>query len=87
MLPVAILAGGLATRLGSLTETMPKSLIPIEGEPFVVHQLRLLQGSGIHHVILCVGYLGDMIERTIGDGRLFGMKVEYSCLSWGEVFL
>jgi NDP-sugar pyrophosphorylase family protein len=78
MLPVAILAGGLATRLGPLTETLPKSLILINGAPFVAHQLRLLQRSGIQHVILCVGHLGRMIEDAIGDGRVFGVKVEYS---------
>jgi NDP-sugar pyrophosphorylase family protein len=78
MLPVAILAGGLATRLGALTKNIPKSLIPINGEPFVAHQLRLLQRSGIQHVILCVGYLGKMIEEAIGDGNVFGVNVEYS---------
>jgi NDP-sugar pyrophosphorylase family protein len=78
MLPVAILAGGLATRLGPMTATMPKSLIPIDGEPFVVHQLRLLKNSGIQHVILCIGHLGEMIEKAIGDGRAYGMTVEYS---------
>ncbi len=78
MLPVAILAGGLATRLGPLTKNIPKSLIPIDGEPFVAHQLRLLQRSGIQHVILCVGHLGNMIEQAIGDGKAFGVKVEYS---------
>jgi NDP-sugar pyrophosphorylase family protein len=78
MLPVAILAGGLATRLGPLTETVPKSLIPIDGKPFIVHQLKLLQRSGIQHVILCVGHLGKMIEQAIGDGGTFGVKIEYS---------
>ena len=78
MLPVAILAGGLATRLGPLTQTVPKSLIPIDGEPFIVHQLRLLRNSGIQCVILCVGHLGNMIEEVIGDGRAFGLRVEYS---------
>jgi NDP-sugar pyrophosphorylase family protein len=78
MLPVAILAGGLATRLGPLAETIPKSLIPIDGEPFVVHQLRLLQSSGIQHVILCVGHLGEQIERALGDGSALGVEVGYS---------
>jgi NDP-sugar pyrophosphorylase family protein len=78
MLPVAILAGGLATRLGPLTEKVPKSLIRIDGEPFMAHQLRLLQRSGIQHVILCVGHLGEMIEQVVGDGSIFGLKVEYS---------
>lgn len=78
MLPVAILAGGLATRLGSLTEMSPKSLIPIAGEPFIAHQLRLLKRNGIQHVILCVGHLGEMIESAVGNGSAFGMKIEYS---------
>jgi NDP-sugar pyrophosphorylase family protein len=77
MLPVAILAGGLATRLGALTEKVPKSLIQIAGEPFVAHQLRLLETSGIQQVILCVGHLGEMIEHAIGDGSAYGVKVEY----------
>jgi NDP-sugar pyrophosphorylase family protein len=78
MLPVAILAGGLATRLGSLTHSTPKSLITIAGEPFVAHQLRLLRKNGIQHVILCVGHMGERIERAVGDGERFGVKVEYS---------
>jgi NDP-sugar pyrophosphorylase family protein len=78
MLPVAIVAGGLATRLGSLTEKLPKSLIPIAGEPFIVHQLRLLRRNGVQRVILCVGHLGEMIERAVGDGGALGLKVDYS---------
>src|ERR1700722_808953 len=78
MLPIAILAGGLATRLGPLTQKIPKSLIPIAGEPFLARQLRLLQKNGIQHVILCVGHLGAMIEDAIGDGAAFGLTIEYS---------
>jgi N-acetyl-alpha-D-muramate 1-phosphate uridylyltransferase len=78
MLPVAILAGGLATRLGALTEKIPKSLLLIDGEPFVAHQLRLLQKSGIQHVILCVGHLGEQIEQAVGNGSGFGVEVTYS---------
>jgi NDP-sugar pyrophosphorylase family protein len=78
MLPVAILAGGLATRLAPLTETIPKSLIEIDGVPFVAHQLRLLHSRGIQQVILCVGHLGEMIEQAVGDGSAFGVSVEYS---------
>ena len=78
MLPAAILAGGLAKRLGTLTEKIPKSLILIDGEPFVAHQLRLLQRSGIQHVILCVGHLGEQIEQAVGNGSRFGVDVTYS---------
>ncbi len=78
MLPVAILAGGLATRLRPVTETIPKSLIEINGEPFIAHQLRLLHSRGLRRVVLCTGYLGEMIREFVGNGSGFGMEVEYS---------
>jgi NDP-sugar pyrophosphorylase family protein len=81
MLPVAILSGGLATRLRPATETIPKALIDINGEPFIAHQLRLLSGAGAERVILCVGYLGEAIEEFVGDGRRFGLHLTYS---WDE---
>jgi len=76
MFPVVILAGGLATRLQPLT--IPKALIEINREPFIVHQLRLLQRNGIKKVVLCVGYLGKMIKDLVGDGAQFGLEVDYS---------
>lgn len=77
-MPVAILAGGLATRLRPLTEKLPKSLIELHGEPFLAHQLRLLRANGIQRVVLCVGYLGERIRDVIADGGGFGLQVEYS---------
>ena len=85
MLPVAILAGGLATRLRPLTGTIPKSLIPIGGEPFIAHQLRLLRSRGVDRVVLCVGYLSEMIEEFVGDGGVFGLKVKYSSDGPGQL--
>jgi NDP-sugar pyrophosphorylase family protein len=76
-IPVAILAGGLATRLRPITEKIPKSLVPIAGRPFLSHQLEMLQARGICHVVLCIGYLGEMIQRDFGD-EAFGIKLEYS---------
>ena len=78
MLTVAILAGGLATRLRPTTRTVPKSLLELNGEPFVVHQLRLLHASGVRRVVLCVGHLGELIQRLIGDGSAFSLEMEYS---------
>jgi N-acetyl-alpha-D-muramate 1-phosphate uridylyltransferase len=78
MLPVAILAGGLATRLRPLTETIPKSLVEINGEPFLWHQLRLLRANGIDRVVMCVSYLGELVRDSAGDGRDFGLHVDYS---------
>ncbi len=76
--PVVILAGGLATRLRPMTQSIPKSLILINGEPFINHQLRLLYQRGIREVLLCVGYLGEMIQKDVGNGQQFGLNVEYS---------
>jgi NDP-sugar pyrophosphorylase family protein len=76
--PVAILAGGLATRLRPTTEHIPKALVNVAGEPFLFHQLRLLHAQGFRKIVLCVGYLGEMIEAKIGDGKRFGLQVDYS---------
>jgi len=75
---VAVLAGGLATRMRPLTETVPKSMLLVAGEPFVAHQLRLLASQGILEVVMCVGYLGEQVRDFVGDGSDFGCKVEYS---------
>ncbi len=77
-LPVAILAGGLATRLGPLAQDRPKSLVEVAGEPFIAHQLRLLRREGIQDVVVCAGHLGGQIEAFAGDGRAFGLMVRYS---------
>jgi NDP-sugar pyrophosphorylase family protein len=74
--PVAILAGGLATRLRPLTETIPKALIEVNGEPFLAHQLRLLSSHGIERVVLLVGYRGEMIQDFVGTGERFGLHAE-----------
>lgn len=77
-MPVAILAGGLATRLKPITEKIPKSLVSVAGEPFLAHQLRLLRAQGVRRAVLCVGHLGEMIEREFGDGREWGIELNYS---------
>jgi NDP-sugar pyrophosphorylase family protein len=76
-IPIAILAGGLATRLRPITEKIPKSLIPVAGKPFLAHQLELLHVHGIRRAVLCIGYLGEMIQRDFG-GEAFGVKLDYS---------
>lgn len=78
MLPVAILAGGLATRMLPLTEKVPKAMMRINGEPFVAHQLRLLAAGGVKRVVLCVGYLAESIQEFVGDGSRFGLGVDFS---------
>ena len=78
MLPVAILAGGLATRLRPITETVPKALIEINGAPFVDWQLKLLSKKGVDKVIFCVAYKSEMIQEYVGDGKRYGIDIEYS---------
>ena len=76
-IPVAVLAGGLATRLRPITEKIPKSLVPVAGRPFLAHQLEMLHARGVRRVVLCIGYLGEMIQREFGR-EAFGIQLEYS---------
>ena len=76
--PLALLAGGLATRLRPLTEAIPKSMIQVAGLPFIAHQLRLLSHNGIRDVVVCCGHLGEKIEEFVRDGSEFGCSVRYS---------
>ena len=76
-LPVAILAGGMATRLRPITQNIPKLLVEVAGEPFFTHQIRLLKQAGLTHLVLCVGFLGEQIVELYGDGSRWGVKIEY----------
>jgi NDP-sugar pyrophosphorylase family protein len=69
-----ILAGGLATRMRPLTETIPKAMIPVEGRPFIDHQLAWLAAHGVTEVVLSVGYLGEAIQAHVGDGARYGLS-------------
>jgi NDP-sugar pyrophosphorylase family protein len=77
-LPVAILAGGLATRLRPITADVPKALLDVAGRPFVEHQLDLLRRSGVERVVLCLGHLGEQVQTALGDGRRFGLSLAYA---------
>ena len=74
---VLILCGGLATRLQPITKTIPKSLVMVNNKPMLQYQLDMLQKQGIRHVVLCVGYLGEMIQDTFGD-KYRDILLEYS---------
>ncbi len=76
-LPVAILAGGLATRLRPLTERVPKILLDINGRPFAEHQIDLLRRWSITHVVYCLGYLGEQVVDALGDGSRWQMTFSY----------
>jgi NDP-sugar pyrophosphorylase family protein len=76
--PVAILAGGLATRLGNVTGSIPKSLLDVGGKPFAVHQLDLLRRNGFQNFVFCVGHMGDQIESCLGNGSRWGVNISYA---------
>lgn len=75
---IVIIAGGMATRLGEITEKIPKSMIEICKKPFIYWQLKILKNNGINDVVLCLGHYADQIMDYIGDGSKFGMNVKYS---------
>jgi N-acetyl-alpha-D-muramate 1-phosphate uridylyltransferase len=72
-----ILAGGLGMRMRPATETMPKALLPVAGEPFAAHQLRLLRRGGVTDVVYCIAHLGEQVRAFVGDGGQFGLNVTY----------
>jgi NDP-sugar pyrophosphorylase family protein len=75
---VVILAGGKATRLGSLTKSRPKSLVMIGDKPFLEHQINMLHKAGARDFLLCLGYLGEQIRDYFGNGRRLNVKITYS---------
>jgi NDP-sugar pyrophosphorylase family protein len=75
---VALLAGGLATRLRPITQTIPKAMVEVAGRPFIDHQLALLRRNGLTHVVLCLGHLGEQVAGHVGDGSRHGVHVQYS---------
>jgi NDP-sugar pyrophosphorylase family protein len=76
-LPVAILAGGLATRLGAVTADRPKALVDVAGRPFAEHQIELLRRHGITRIVFLVAHLGEMVQDALGDGQRWGVTLRY----------
>jgi N-acetyl-alpha-D-muramate 1-phosphate uridylyltransferase len=75
---IAILAGGLATRLRPLTDKIPKSLVPIHGKTFLEYQLDFLKAGGVTDIVLCIGHMGEQIEEYFGNGSEYGVRIKYS---------
>jgi NDP-sugar pyrophosphorylase family protein len=78
MLPIAILAGGLGTRLGELTQSIPKCMVPINGVPFIDWQIQLLKSAGFDDFVFCISHLSSEIHNHLKDGSKFGVKIRYS---------
>ena len=73
-----ILAGGRGTRLGALTTDRPKPMVEIHGKPFLAYQIEQLRDQGFKKILLLLGYLPHVVRDYCGDGRRWGVKIEYS---------
>ena len=75
---VILLVGGLGTRLRSVVPSTPKPLALLGDRPFLELLIRQLSNQGLRRAVLCTGYRAQEIERQLGDGRTWDMKIEYS---------
>lgn len=73
-----ILAAGRGERLRPLTDTLPKPLAPVAGKPLIVYHLERLAKAGVRDVVINLSWLGDRIKEALGDGRAFGVSIQYS---------
>ncbi|MGD9849832.1 MAG: nucleotidyltransferase family protein [Nitrospirales bacterium] len=78
MMRAVILAGGMGTRLRSIVSDRPKVMAEIEGRPFIEWLVLSLRQSGIRHILLSIGYLGQSIVDYFHDGKDWGISIEYS---------
>ena len=75
-----ILAGGRGKRLGSITDIIPKPMVPIQGKPFLEHIIEMLKENGISEVVILAGYLHEKIQEYFGSGVKLGVRITYSVL-------
>jgi N-acetyl-alpha-D-muramate 1-phosphate uridylyltransferase len=73
-----IIAGGLGTRLGELTKNNPKSMVLVNGKPFIEYQIEFLREKGINNIVICIGHLGQQILEYCRNGYRFGVNLQYS---------
>jgi NDP-sugar pyrophosphorylase family protein len=76
-LQCVILAGGRGERMRPMTDSIPKTLIPVGGVPFASHQLDWLAREGVDRVVYCIGYRGDLIREYVSDGGRWGVSVDF----------
>ena len=73
-----LLVGGMGTRLHSVMPSTPKVLAPVGNRSFLELLVRQLRWQGIRNLVMCTGYLADQIQDKFGDGRVYGVSIEYS---------
>lgn len=78
MIKAMIFAAGKGERMGDLTRACPKPLLQVRGQPLIVYHLKKLAAIGIKDCLINLRYLGEVIEKTLGDGHQFGLNIHYS---------
>ncbi|MBF0158669.1 MAG: nucleotidyltransferase family protein [Magnetococcales bacterium] len=73
-----ILAAGLGKRLGAITQTIPKPLVPVRGIPVIVRTIQLLASQGLRQIIINASYRAEQLQQQIGDGQAWGVEVSWS---------
>ena len=73
-----ILAAGLGKRMRPLTDHCPKPLLPVAGNPLIVHHLVRLREAGFHEVVINVSYRAEQIIEALGDGSAYGVRIHWS---------
>ncbi|MBQ0930031.1 nucleotidyltransferase family protein [Ideonella sp. 4Y16] len=80
-----ILAAGRGERMRPLTDTCPKPLLPVRGQPLIAHHLQALAQAGVREVVINTAWLEDQFPATLGDGSRWGLRIHYSMegQAWG----
>jgi MurNAc alpha-1-phosphate uridylyltransferase len=73
-----ILAAGRGERMKPLTDMIPKPLLPVGGKPLIVHHIERLREAGFKQIVINLGHLGHLIEKTLGDGSRWEVEIYYS---------
>ncbi|MCF6299041.1 MAG: nucleotidyltransferase family protein [Thiomicrorhabdus sp.] len=73
-----ILAAGRGNRLRPLTDTVPKPLIPVCGKPLIEYHIEKLAAIGITDIVINHAWLGEVLETSLGNGKRWGVNIEYS---------
>jgi NDP-sugar pyrophosphorylase family protein len=82
-LTAILLCGGKGERLRPFTESLPKALVPLNGEPLLAHLLRYLSTAGVERFIVCVGYKAEEIKKFLREGAY--PEREVTCIDSGDV--
>ena len=75
---IVVVAGGLATRMGPVTEEIPKTLLEVNGKPLLQHQVEFFKKNGFYDFVFCIAHLAHKVKDFFKDGSEFGVNIVYS---------